>query len=108
MEKIEEVDDEAAHVPGELAQQTHEQLRQQLLTAYTAQIYPRIHSSVGYVLNMVLRSRIRINSISDPGSKFFPSRISIKEIKYFLPKKLILRSRKYDPGVRPGSRSRRC
>jgi hypothetical protein len=44
MEKIEEVDDEAAHVPGELAQQTQEQLWQQLLTTYTAQIYPRIHS----------------------------------------------------------------
>jgi hypothetical protein len=42
MEKIEEVDDEAAHVPGELAQQSQEQLWQQLLTAYTAQIYPRI------------------------------------------------------------------
>ncbi len=40
MEKIKEVDDEAAHVPGKLAQQTQEQLRQQLLTAYTAQIYP--------------------------------------------------------------------
>jgi hypothetical protein len=40
MEKIEEVDDEAAHVPGELAQQAQEQLWQQLLTAYTAQFYP--------------------------------------------------------------------
>jgi hypothetical protein len=48
MEKIEEVDDEAAHVPRELAQQTQEQLRQQLLTAYTAQIYPRIHSFTPY------------------------------------------------------------
>jgi hypothetical protein len=45
MEKIEEVDDEAAHVPGELAQQTQEQLWQQLLTAYTAQIYPRISTA---------------------------------------------------------------
>jgi hypothetical protein len=36
--------------------------------------------------------------ISDPGSEFFPSRIRIKEFKYFNPKKLFLRSRKYDPG----------
>jgi hypothetical protein len=76
MEKIEEVDDEAAHVPGELAQQAQEQLRQQLLTTCTAQIYPRNTQLSWLILNMVLRSRIRIFSISDPGSKFCPSRIS--------------------------------
>jgi hypothetical protein len=33
-----------------------------------------------------------------PGSEFFPSRIHIKEFKYFNPKTCFLRSRKYDPG----------
>jgi hypothetical protein len=33
-----------------------------------------------------------------PGSDFFPSRIRIKEFKYFNPKKWFLSSRKYDPG----------
>jgi hypothetical protein len=33
-----------------------------------------------------------------PGSEFFPSRIRIKEFKYFNPKKWFLSSRKYDPG----------
>jgi hypothetical protein len=33
-----------------------------------------------------------------PGSEFFPSRIRIKEFKYFYPKKWFLSSRKYDPG----------
>jgi hypothetical protein len=33
-----------------------------------------------------------------PGSEFFPSRIHIKEFKYFNPKKLFLSSRKYDSG----------
>jgi hypothetical protein len=33
-----------------------------------------------------------------PGSEFFPSRIRIKEIKYFNQKKMFLSSRKYDPG----------
>jgi hypothetical protein len=32
-----------------------------------------------------------------PGSEFFPSRIRIKEFKYFNPKKWFLSSRKYDP-----------
>ncbi len=32
------------------------------------------------------------------GSEFFPSRIRIKEFKYFNPKKLFLSSRKSDPG----------
>jgi hypothetical protein len=36
--------------------------------------------------------------IPDPGSEFFPSRIRIKEFKYFNPKKWFLSSRKYDPG----------
>jgi hypothetical protein len=36
--------------------------------------------------------------IPDPGSEFFPSRISIKEFKYFNPKKWFLSSTKYDPG----------
>jgi hypothetical protein len=46
--------------------------------------------------------------ILDPGSEFFPSRIPdpnffpsrirIKEFKYFNPKNLFLSSRKYDPG----------
>jgi hypothetical protein len=33
-----------------------------------------------------------------PGFEFFPSRIRIKEFKYFNPKKLFLSTRKYDPG----------
>jgi hypothetical protein len=33
-----------------------------------------------------------------PGSEFFPSRIRVKEFKYFNPKKLFLSSRNYDPG----------
>jgi hypothetical protein len=33
-----------------------------------------------------------------PGSEFFPSRIQIKESKYFMPKIWFLSSRKYDPG----------
>jgi hypothetical protein len=33
-----------------------------------------------------------------PGSKFFPSRIRIKEFKYFKPKNWFQSSRKYDPG----------
>jgi hypothetical protein len=33
-----------------------------------------------------------------PGSEFFPSRIRIKEFKYFNPKKWFLSSRKYDSG----------
>jgi hypothetical protein len=36
--------------------------------------------------------------IPDPGSEFFPSRIRIKEFKYFNPKKCFLSSRKYDLG----------
>jgi hypothetical protein len=36
-----------------------------------------------------------------PGSEFFPSRIRIKEYKYFSPKKWFLSSLKYDPD--PGS-----
>jgi hypothetical protein len=43
-------------------------------------------------------SRIRLFSIREPGSDFFPSRIRIKEFKYFNPKKWSLGSRKYDPG----------
>jgi hypothetical protein len=43
-----------------------------------------------------------------PGSEFFHprSRIRIKELKYFNPKKWFLSSRKYDPGFHPGSRIR--
>jgi hypothetical protein len=33
-----------------------------------------------------------------PGSDLFPSRIRVKEFKYFNPKKWFLRSRNYDPG----------
>jgi hypothetical protein len=36
--------------------------------------------------------------IPDPGSDFFPSRIRIKEFKYFNPKKWFQSFRKYDPG----------
>ncbi len=48
-------------------------------------------------------SRIRMLSIPDPGSKFFPisdpgRRIRIKKFKYFNPKNWFLSSRKYDPG----------
>ncbi len=45
--------------------------------------------------------RIRPFSIPDPGSELSPSRIRIKEFKYFNPKKAkkwFLSSRKYDPG----------
>ncbi len=50
-----------------------------------------------------------------PGYEFFPSRIRIKEFKYFNPKKLFLSSRKYDPGyssrilifTHPGSRDQK-
>ncbi len=35
------------------------------------------------------RSRIRLFSIPDPGSKLFPSRIRITELKYFNPKKMV-------------------
>jgi hypothetical protein len=45
-------------------------------------------------------SRIRIFSIPDPGSEFFPSRIPDphQEFRYFIPKKWLLSSRKYDSG----------
>ncbi len=43
-------------------------------------------------------SRIRLFSILDLGSEMFPSRIRIKEFKYFNPKKWLLSFRKYDPG----------
>jgi hypothetical protein len=33
-----------------------------------------------------------------PGSELSPSRIRIKEFKYFIPKKWFLSSKKYDPG----------
>ncbi len=38
------------------------------------------------------------SELSIPDTNFFPSRIRIKELKYFNPKKLFLSSRKYDPG----------
>ncbi len=42
--------------------------------------------------------RIRdVFQVPNPGSDFFPSRIRIKELKYFNPKKWFLSSRKYDP-----------
>jgi hypothetical protein len=44
--------------------------------------------------NLCCRSRIRIFSIPDPGSEFFPSRIRIKEFKYFNPKQLFLSTQK--------------
>ncbi len=47
-------------------------------------------------------SRIRLFSIPDPGSELSPSRIRIKEFKYFNKKKLILSSRKFDPGCFSG------
>jgi hypothetical protein len=37
-------------------------------------------------------------SIPDPGSELSPSRIRIKDFKYFNPKKWFLSYRKYDPG----------
>jgi hypothetical protein len=46
-------------------------------------------------------SRIRLLSIPDPGSELSPSRILIKEFKYFNPnksKKWFLSSKKFDPG----------
>ncbi len=41
-------------------------------------------------------SRIRL--FFHPGSELFPSRIRIKEFKYFKPNKWFQSSRKYDPG----------
>ncbi len=43
-------------------------------------------------------SRIRIFSIVDPGSEFFPPRIPNPHQKYFNPKNCFLSSRKYDSG----------
>jgi hypothetical protein len=43
-------------------------------------------------------SRIRLFSIPGPGSELSPSRNRIQEFKYFNPKKMVLSSRKYDPG----------
>jgi hypothetical protein len=61
--------------------------------------------------------RIRIFSLPDSGSEFFPIRIRIKEFRYFIPKKLFLSSRKYDSGcssririllfTHPGSRGQK-
>jgi hypothetical protein len=52
---------------------------------------------------MFLGTDVVLSSVSGmfipvPGSEFFPSRIRIKESKYFNPIKLLLSSRKYDPG----------
>jgi hypothetical protein len=71
------------------------------------------------ILDVYPGSRIRLFSIPDPiffhpGSEFFPSRIHIKEVKYFNLKNCFLSSWKYDPGcssriripVHPGSGSR--
>jgi hypothetical protein len=41
---------------------------------------------------------IPVPSAADPGSELFPSRIHIKEFKYFNPKKWFLSYRKYDSG----------
>jgi hypothetical protein len=51
--------------------------------------------------------RIPDQNFLHPGSDFFPSRIPDPHqiIKVFLPKKLFLSSRKYDPGCYPGSGS---
>ncbi len=42
------------------------------------------------------------SSVADPGClsriRFFPSRILVKEFKYFYPQKMVLSSKKYDPG----------
>jgi hypothetical protein len=46
-----------------------------------------------------IQSVLRIRDVyPDPGSKFFPSRIRIKEFKFLTPQKWFLNSRKYDPG----------
>ncbi len=65
------------------------------LFAYYSKVFFSV-ADLGYL------SRIRIFSIPDPnffhpGSKFSPSRIPIKEFKYFNPKNCFLSSRKYDP-----------
>jgi hypothetical protein len=43
-------------------------------------------------------SRIPDPTFFHPGSEFFPSRIRVKEFKYFIPKKRFLSAKKYDPG----------
>jgi hypothetical protein len=70
----------------------------------TRSVNQRIFSSVLIIIRSVadlryfFRSRIRLFSILDPGSEFFPYRFCIKEFQYFNPQKFFLSSRKYDPG----------
>ena len=70
----------------------------------TRSVNQRIFSSVLIIIRSVadLRyffwSRIRLFSILDPGSEFFPYRFCIKKFQYFNPQKFFLSSRKYDPG----------
>ncbi len=49
------------------------------------------------MLDLWIVTVLRIRDVY-PGSNPFPSRIRIKEFKYFSPKKWFLSSRKYDPG----------
>ncbi len=69
--------------------------------------HPNQQSGVCQILffSAVLRIRdvypgslIPFFSLPDPGSEFSPSRIRIKEFKYFNPKKLFQSTRKYDLG----------
>jgi hypothetical protein len=69
------------------------------LHVYTAFSYEEcILQAVLRIRDVYPGSRIRLFSIPDPGSELFPSRIRIKEFKYFNPKKWFLSSRKYDLG----------
>jgi hypothetical protein len=49
------------------------------------------------LLKVLSSSVLRIRAVY-PGYDVFPSRIHIKEFKYFKPKKCFLTSQKYDPG----------
>ncbi len=57
-----------------------------------------IHNVLDSVADPECLSRIPDPTFFHPGSELSPSRIRIKEFKYFNPKKWFLSSRKYDPG----------
>ncbi len=72
---------------------------------------PTDHQQVCFILTNSVADPECLSHIPDPtffqsGSELFPSRIRIKEFKYFNPKKWFVSSRKYDPGFLSGSRIR--
>jgi hypothetical protein len=83
-------------------------LRSETLLLTVANKTKKSYPFVDPVKNSVLRirdvypgSRIRLFSIPNPGSELSPSRILVKEFKYFNPKKSkkwFFSSKKYDPG----------